>query len=425
VSSNLWEAIDILAICPLLDLMDALKLLVILIAIIIALRKKVPVGVALFGAGPLAALLYQVNVNDLGRGYLNLLGSERFIFLTGVVILITILGHLLKELGALDRLTRACRKLYGGARTATVILPLLIGLMPMPAGSLLSAPLVDNVLKDFGCTPHFKCAANYWFRHLAEFAWPIYAGLILTEGITGLPIGRVALLQLPLSLTMILIGLFFFVRRIESKPGQTSAFAKPVLGILSTIWPVLAAIFLYGAFKIDLTLAVLIAVVALVVVDRPSKTVLLSSLKKGLSYKLILLVYGILSFQMILELSGGIESIPRLATVYNLPVELIIFLVCFSIGILTGMVSAYVGLGYALLAGFLYQPEIIPANIMIAYLSGFIGVMLSPTHLCLIFTIEYFGADLLKVYRILAWPLLILGLVGYLLYLSGYGSLFR
>ncbi|MCP4685199.1 MAG: hypothetical protein GY867_07080, partial [bacterium] len=84
--------------------MDALKLVVILVAIIVALRRKVPVGVALFGAGPLAALLYQVPLDILGQGYLSLLGSERFLFLTGVVILITILGHLLKELGALDRL---------------------------------------------------------------------------------------------------------------------------------------------------------------------------------------------------------------------------------------------------------------------------------------------------------------------------------
>jgi len=404
--------------------MDALKLVLILVAIVIALRRKVPVGVALFGAGPLTALLYQVPAKTLGQGYLDLLGSERFLFLTGVVIFITILGHLLKELGALDRLARACQELYGGARTATVMLPLLVGLMPMPAGSLLSAPLVENVLKDPKHSPHFKCAVNYWFRHLAEFSWPIYAGLILTEGITGMPIARVALMQLPLSLMMILIGLAFFVRKIDNTPDRSSALVRPIGGILATIWPVLTAIFLYGVFKIHLTLAVAIAVVALVLVYRPSGRTLVSSVKKGLSYRLIVLVYGILSFQMVLEMSGGIESIPRLATVYNLPVELIIFLVCFSIGILTGMVSAYVGLGYALLAGFLYQPELAPANIMLAYLSGFIGIMISPTHLCLIFTLEYFGADLLKVYRTLGWPLLILGLFGYVLYLTGYGSLF-
>lgn len=424
MSSDLFMAIDFVACCPLFDPMDALKLLVIMVAIVVALRRKVPVGVALFGAGPLTALLYRVPAGKLGQAYLDMAGSERFLFLAGVVVFITILGHLLKELGALDRLAQACRQLYGGARTATVTLPLLVGLMPMPAGSLLSAPLVENVLSDARYTPHFKCAANYWFRHLAEFSWPIYAGLILTEAITGMPIDRVALMQLPLSLMMILLGLFFFVRKIERTSDSDAALVKPILGILATIWPVLTAILLFGILKIHLVLAVLIALIAVVAVERPPVKSVLRSVRKGLSYKLILLVYGVLSFQAVLEMSGGIESIPRLATVYNLPPELIIFLVCFSVGVLTGMVSAYVGLGYAILAGFLYQPVLNPANIMLAYLSGFIGIMLSPTHLCLIFTIEYFGADLLRVYRTLAWPLLLLGLGGYMLYLVGYGSLF-
>ena len=163
----------------------------------------------------------------------------------------------------------------------------------------------------------------------------------------------------------------------------------------------------------------------LILIARPPKKSLLSSVKHGFSYKLILLILGVLSFQMILELSGGIDSISRLATEYNLPEELIIFLVCFSIGILTGMVSAYVGLGYSLLAGLLYQPVLHPANIMLAYLSGFIGVILSPTHLCLVLTNDYFRSDLIKVYKTLILPLGLLGLFGYLLYLSAYGSLFQ
>jgi hypothetical protein len=240
-----------------------------------------------------------------------------------------------------------------------------------------------------------------------------------------MPIARVALMQLPLSLLMIVIGLFFFGRRIDISLQETSALFKPVRGILGTIWPVLVAIGLYGIFKINLMLAVLIALVGLALVERPPRKSMVSSLKRGFSYRLIVLVFGILSFQMVLELSGGIQSIPRLATLYNLPAELIIFLVCFSIGVLTGMVSAFVGLGYALLAAFLYQPEIVPEHIMLAYLSGFLGIMVSPTHLCLIFTTEYFRADLLKVYRTLAVPLLILAVGGYILYLSGYGSLFR
>jgi hypothetical protein len=61
---------------------------------------------------------------------------------------------------------------------------------------------------------------------------------------------------------------------------------------------------------------------------------------------------------------------------------------------------------------------------MIAAVSGFIGMLLSPAHLCLILTNEYFGSDLLKVIRVLAVPLLLLAVIGWALYAVGYGDLF-
>jgi hypothetical protein len=51
-------------------------------------------------------------------------------------------------------------------------------------------------------------------------------------------------------------------------------------------------------------------------------------------------------------------------------------------------------------------------------------MLLSPTHLCLILSNSYFKADLGKVYRLLAIPVLILGILGLLLTRSGWGRLF-
>ena len=99
-------------------------------------------------------------------------------------------------------------------------------------------------------------------------------------------------------------------------------------------------------------------------------------------------------------------------------------LVCFTLGFLTGMVAAYIGMGYALLAGFLYQPTIIPGNILLGYLAGYLGMLLSPTHLCLILSANHFGAGLGKVYRVMAIPALLLAIAGFLLSRSGWGGLF-
>ena len=400
-------------------------MIAVFLLIVVALRKKVSVGVTLFGAGLLTALFYSVELSALLSGYGELLGSLRFLFLNAVVVQITFLGSLLSELRYLERLATACRLLWGGRRTACATLPPMIGLMPMPGGSLLSAPLVDKVLGVGRYRPEFRTVTNYWFRHIVEFFWPIYPGIILTEAITGLPIGSVSLMQFPMTLAMIVIGFVFFIRRIDNSDAGQADMKQAVIGIIGALWPIILAILLYGILQVELALAILLSTVALIARERPARQKLLKAVRKGLSYKLILLVFGTLSFQTSLELSGAIESIPRLSSEYNLPQELVIFLVCFTAGLLTGMVAAYVAMGYTILAGFLYQPQIAPSLILLAYISGYVGIMLSPTHLCLILTNDYFKSDLLRVYRQMALPIILLMLFGFLLYLSPWGELFR
>lgn len=401
-----------------------IKLAVVIIAIVVALRYKAPVGLTLFVAGLLAAALYRIEIPAILDSYWQLLKSSRFLSLTGVIILVTILGSLLSDLGYLDRLSQACGKLYGGTRTAVAVLPFLIGLMPMPGGALLSAPLVGTVLSDPKYTPEFKTAGNYWFRHLAEPFWPIYPGVILTEAVTGMKMSRVAMMQFPITIFMVILGAIFISRRIDRSPNGGSETGQALLGILGSLWPIIGAILLYGLVGINLVFSILLAMIALVIVARPNKQVIMQSLRKGLSYRLTLVVFGIMSFQSVLELTGAINAIPAFADSMHFPPWALISLVCFMLGFLTGMVAAFIGMGYALLAGFIYQPVLIPGNVLLAYLAGYLGMLLSPTHLCLILSANYYKANLGRVYRLLAWPAIILALAGFLLSRSGWGALF-
>jgi len=132
------------------------------------------------------------------------------------------------------------------------------------------------------------------------------------------------------------------------------------------------------------------------------------------------LVFGILSFQQMLELTGAVSSIPRLTVDLGFPPAVVIFALTFTVGLLTGMVAAFVGLSYPLLAGYLYQPDINLGNIFFAFLSGYLGMMLSPMHFCLVLTNEYFKSNLGKAYRTLSIPILLLFVSGLILYLTGY-----
>ena len=402
--------------------METLKLLLVFVAILVALKRRVSVGMTLFGAGLLTALLFQVAFADLIEGYRTLITSKRFISLTAVIILITILGSLLKELGYLEKLSRACQSLYGGRRTAVALLPPLIGLMPMPGGSLLSAPLVDSVLSDPKYSPHFKCALNYWQRHIVEHIMPIYPGLIVASAMTGLPLGTTAIVQAPFAVIMALVGYVFLIRKVEKSAGESPVFLPAVIGILKTIWPVILTVGIYAILGVEMAWGALVSLLVLIVVARPPRKPLIDSLKRGLSYKLVFLVFGILSFQTVLDQSGAIESIQRLSTQYHFPEQLIIVLVSFASGILTGMLAAMVALSYSLLAAFLYAPVMHIDNILLAFLAGYVGMMLSPSHLCLVLTNEYFKSDLVAVYKVMAVPIAVFGILAYIVYWSGWAS---
>jgi len=399
---------------------EFLKLVVVFVLIIIGIRKKIFVGYILFAAGLLTAVLYGAEFHPIINSYRDLVLSASFLKLYAIIILITFLGRILKEIGYLDRLVAASENLVGGARTAAGLLPGMIGLMPMPGGALLSAPLIGQVLKEEKYRPEFKTVVNYWSRHVVEFCWPVYPGLVLSAALTGLPVGTISLLQMPMTVIMIPLGIFFFIRKIDVDNKGRGLFLKPFGSMILRIWPIILAILLYAIFDLELFLSILIALILLLVIERPHKPALKESARAAFSPRLLILVYGVLSFQAMLELTGAVGSVPKLTTELGFPAELVIISVSFISGLLTGILFALIGVAYPLLAGYLYQPDINLANIFLAFISGYVGMIFSPTHFCLILTNEHFRSNLGPVYRLLTVPLLLLFIGGFILYMIGY-----
>jgi integral membrane protein (TIGR00529 family) len=399
--------------------MSILKLLLVLTLIVFGIKRKIFVGYLLLGAGVVTPLLFGYNIFDVAGGVWGTLKSLDFWRLFAAIVIVTVLGQLLKQMGSLDRLTAAAQDLAGGKRTAVAVLPAAVGLMPMPGGALLSAPLVDEVLKADQKSGHFMSAANYWFRHVMEFFWPLYPGIILAAGLTGLPVQRFSLLGIVMSVSMVSIGYIFFLRRITNHSQQAHSF-RAVGRIALALWPLFLAVFLALVMAIDIVLSLLIAVTVTVIVNRSSWPLIWPVIRSSVTLRLFFMVFGILVFKDLLQLSGAVSHIPEDVARLGIPPGVVIFAVAFLTGLLSGMVAAFVGLSFPILAGFLYHPQIQLSHIFLAYLSGYLGMILSPTHFCLLLTAEYFKADLGRVYRTFVVPLAVLAAVGIALYLLGY-----
>ena len=71
---------------------------------------------------------------------------------------------------------------------------------------------------------------------------------------------------------------------------------------------------------------------------------------------------------------------------------------------LTGVNQAFVAIAFPLLVPIIGQGNPDMWLLAFAYVSGFVGILLSPAHLCLALTADYFKAPLRDVYKILIWP---------------------
>jgi len=60
------------------------------------------------------------------------------------VLFITMLGTVLKHLEKLDVIVSSLETLIGDSRLSLASIPAFIGLLPMPGGAMMSAPLVNE-----------------------------------------------------------------------------------------------------------------------------------------------------------------------------------------------------------------------------------------------------------------------------------------
>lgn len=138
---------------------------------------------------------------------------------------------------------------------------------------------------------------------------------------------------------------------------------------------------------------------------------------KSISIKTVFLVASVMVFKRILEVSGALGSVTRVFQPEGISVYLLLFTVPFFLGLLTGVNHAYVGISFPLLLPILGSGNPDMVFVMFAYVSGFVGILLSPAHLCLFLTLDYFKADLRDVYKILIWPVAVIFVAAFLVLL--------
>ena len=393
---------------------EIIKLLVVIAVIIFLIRKKWNLGYIILLASLLVGVFFNLRPIQIGNNFVLALIDPTTLKLIGIIVLVYILSGVLRKVESLRDLVDSLQGLVKDYRHILAFIPALLGLIPMPAGAMFSAPMVKEVGGRVGLTPEEETFVNYWFRHIWEFVWPLFPGIILFAGLLKVEIQEVILVQFPLTITAVIVGFVWEYKNLRK--DTTLINKKDILFNLKKlffgVWPILLIIILVLGTKTGLLFSLVIVILSLIFLNikKLSLKILKEIIRNDIDLSVVILIASIMIFKRILQVSGGIEIIPEAFAKLGIHPFIVLFIIPFFIGIMTGLGTAALGIGLPVLLPIIIQGEANLYYAMLAFTGSFVGVMISPMHLCLVVTRNYFNADMGKIYKMLILPLTIISL---------------
>jgi hypothetical protein len=397
-------------------MMLAAKFLLLAGLLVLLLRWKLDLSLAVILVTVLTVILFGVNPAAAGNGAWEGLRDRETLELFLIIILVQYIGAVQKSRRMYDRLTDSLNAMIRDKRLVAMVSPAIIGFLPMPGGALLSAPLVQVATERLKLKPAFRAFLNFWFRHDWELIWPLYAGLLLFQTMSRIPMRRIILFQLPFSLLHILMGLvvaftYFHRHGIQrEEPGAGNGLHATARDFFAGTWPILAVILLFFVklpplLPLPLPWALLLVAIVLSFLKRVGPKEIGSVVFGKTTLRSLLVIAAVIVFQRVLQASSAFDALKTMDISLGILI-VFIFLVSFTVAFLTGVNTAYIAIAFPVLLPLIqHLPNYFYLSLYI-YIVGFAGILVSPLHLCLVLTNEYFGASLLDVYRYMAVPVI-------------------
>ncbi len=395
----------------------AIRLLLAIVLLVLLIRRKVNLAIALLIDAIAIGILFRTSFRMIFATFPTTLIQPNTIEFLFIIYMVLLLAQLMRATGNLERIIKNLNMLFPDYRIGAALLPALIGLLPMPAGAMLSAPIVREIGSNAKLDAEKMTFLNYWFRHLWEYFWPLYPAILLTAGIFNVSLRSIMITQFPLTLIAILIGLIFLMKLPRIRV-QNNSFKIDILSkMIFYLWPVIVIIALVMIAKFRMSWSLGISVALSILFSKLSIKRILGLFARAFSLSTLGIIYAVFAFKNMLDLSGALGAVPQI--VEGLPAVkiFVIFFAPFIVGFITGVNSAFAGIAFPIIAPLILTSSTPYKVIMFAYASGFAGVLLSPVHLCLCLTKDYFNADFAKVYRYLLPAVILLFVASIVLFI--------
>jgi integral membrane protein (TIGR00529 family) len=324
-----------------------------------------------------------------------------------LMTLILVLARCMQETGAIDKFVTSLRTFFskGGALG---IVPAVYGLMPNPGGSLFSAPLVDHEGEKYRLDKDQKNFLNVWFRHIWFPVYPISQAMIIicSASFSNIPMGTLILANAVAFVAFVLVGFVYLKRFVGPAQPKPENIKHDFRGFVFLLPPIVPLFFYplkyYGLSETRCFLiGVSVSIVFLALLTKTGWRSYGKMLRKSLTWRLALAVFGIIIFQEMLQASQIQTLIRDVMGGVAFPTLLLVILIPFILGVLTGSdFGALAPLSFSLLAPFF---SLTGVNLLgltsLIYIGSFLGYLISPIHLCNVLSSDYLKTDTTRMYK--------------------------
>ena len=371
-----------------------------MILIVVLLRFKVLIGPAILSGGLLIWLFESRSFEKLWVAFTETLTMQRTWDLLLCLYSVMCLEFELRKSGSLHGMVVTLRNIFSSNKVTLAFMPAFLGLLPSLGGARFSAPIVQEASEGIAVDDEQKSAINLWFRHIFEFSNPLMPGVILACGIANVSIGDLIDQVGWVTILCFVLGWIFLIvpLKITDPEKATNTQHDRTIdwkSLILAFGPIVTSFLLIVAFDVQAALAMGLVVVAFIPLyfwfKRPIsvKSVFTESLDKKLFFNVVCILY----FIQLLTVIGTLDEIVNVFNNSALPQAVIIACLSFIFGVMTGMGQGYIAIVMPIVA------LMAPGNIVlvgIAMVYGMAGQMVTPTHLCILVTVEYFKSRLWK-----------------------------
>ncbi len=398
-------------------MLNLLGVIIAFIVIIVLIRKKFNFGLSLILGSLIVGVfsLREIDPVDIPKAIIE---ASFYSFKTDQIVtqtielallmtLIFILAKLMQETGAITKLIDSLRTFFSKGGTLGVI-PAVYGLMPVPGGALFSAPMINKEGDKYHLDKNQKNFLNIWFRHVWFPIYPISSAMILicSEKFSNINIYSLILANVPAFIAIIIIGFILLKKFITNAPKQQTNPTKDYSGLMFLLPPIIPLVFyavlqLFGFPQIrSFLIGVVFSIILVYFITNINRRDYIQALKKSLTWKLGIAIFGIMIFREMFEVSGANVIIADMIGNLPFPAIWMVALIPLLLGSLTGYNLGAIALSYFLVEPFFsFTGVSIIGLTSIIFMSSFVGYLVSPIHLCNVLSSDYLKTDTTRMYK--------------------------